>query len=353
MVRILRKLNLWVIFFTLLSYLAPFVRPSLMSLLMFAGLAYPWLLVANLIFIGLWAFSRMRYWWWSTVVVLMGFNYLLGVFGVNYLNQDTIQDLSKQVKIMSYNTGGYEFLYYKDKSTAADRMSAAIKKENPDVLCLQEHFDGVIAHEMVFRSKVAALSEYPYFFIAADCFNGIFSRYPILNSGILDTKKLINGCIFADIQFPQQVVRVYAAHLASNKVSGIAARLADKGDIIDDDSWWAFGRMLALVRRKGIVREREAALIREHIQSSPYPVILCGDFNDIPVSYTYSVLSEGMNDAFVQKGQGIGTTYNGKIPALRIDYILTSPSLKPVDFQIIKNRFSDHYPVVSSIQLGN
>jgi endonuclease/exonuclease/phosphatase family metal-dependent hydrolase len=352
MVRILRKLNLWVIFFTLLSYTAPFVKPSFMSLLMFAGLAYPWLLLANLIFIGIWAISRVRYWWWSTVVVLMGFNYLTSVFGINYFKSTPSVNPHQSLKVMTYNVGYCELLHYKNKLQAAQQMSDFIKNQNPDVLCFQEFYSGVVREEPNFSQKLPILAEYPYRLVAEGNIGILYSRFPIIGSESFDPKKVINGCAYADIQLPNQIIRVYNFHLASNRVSGIAAQLADKADIIDDDSWFSFGRMLALVRRKGILRQYEAELIKNHIRTSPYPVIVCGDFNDIPVSYTYSVLSDGLTDAFAQTGKGFGTTYNGKIPALRIDYILTSPNLQPVDCQIIRNRFSDHYSVVSRIQLG-
>ena len=84
MVNFLRKLNLWVILCTFLAYAAPFVSPASVSLLLFAGLAYPWLLLLNLIFIALWAISRYRYWWFSTATVLIGWTYLTGIFGIHF-----------------------------------------------------------------------------------------------------------------------------------------------------------------------------------------------------------------------------------------------------------------------------
>jgi endonuclease/exonuclease/phosphatase family metal-dependent hydrolase len=352
MVRILRKLNLWVIFFTLLSYTAPFVKPSFMSLLMFAGLAYPWLLLANLIFIIIWAISRMRYWWWSTAVVLMGFNYLTSVFGINYLKSTPPVNPSQSLKVMTYNVGELAFPYSKNKILAEQQFSAFIRQQNPDVLCTQEIYPGSVSIEPNYTNKVAALTEYPYKIVTEGNIGITYSKFPILTYGGFDPKKMINGGSFADIQLPNQIVRIYNFHLASNRVSGIAAQLADKADIIDDDSWFSFGKMLAMVRRKGILRQYEAQLVKDHMRTSPYPVIVCGDFNDIPVSYTYSVLSDGLTDAFAKTGKGFGTTYNGKIPALRIDYILTSPNLQPIDCQIIRNRYSDHYPVVSTIQVS-
>jgi endonuclease/exonuclease/phosphatase (EEP) superfamily protein YafD len=84
------------------------------------------------------------------------------------------------------------------------------------------------------------------------------------------------------------------------------------------------------------------------MNTSPYPIILCGDFNDTPTSFTYKQLSEGLNDSFANAGLGIGQTYNGKFPALRIDYILYSPELEIVNFKTSEVSLSDHYPIISA-----
>jgi endonuclease/exonuclease/phosphatase family metal-dependent hydrolase len=81
-------------------------------------------------------------------------------------------------------------------------------------------------------------------------------------------------------------------------------------------------------------------------------VVVCGDFNDTPNSYTYHQISKGLNDAFREAGSGIGTTYVGKIPFLRIDYILYSKErFDPLYFKVIRKNLSDHYPVVSTLKI--
>ena len=86
------------------------------------------------------------------------------------------------------------------------------------------------------------------------------------------------------------------------------------------------------------------------MNNSIFPVILCGDFNDTPNSFAYKQLSEGLNDSFVKGGKGLGKTYNGKFPALRIDYILHSPEIKLGKFETNKQNLSDHYPLISYFQ---
>jgi endonuclease/exonuclease/phosphatase (EEP) superfamily protein YafD len=83
------------------------------------------------------------------------------------------------------------------------------------------------------------------------------------------------------------------------------------------------------------------------MELSPYPVIVAGDFNDTPVSYTYRVMRRGLNDAFVEAGYGAGFTYRGKYPPNRIDYIIYGEGIECTDFDIVKVRYSDHYPVIA------
>lgn len=360
--RFLRKLNLWIILFTLCAYLAPYISPAQMSFLMFVGVAYPWLLVINLIFVALWALSRIRYWWYSAAVILIGWTHLTGVFGIHYgvVNQllslkngsnteGAVSDTS--IRIMSYNIHGGVAPNAKNRIMARLDLSRFLEKQSPDVLCLQEF---VLAwgdnynNEMM--NDIPFLKTYPYWVRVQGNDLAIFSRFPILNSGILLNRNEQNGCTYADISVQGQTTRFYSLQLQSNIVSGIADNLAKTKDITDDESWFDIGRMLTRFRRHGIIRARDAEVVKNHIRECPYPVILCGDFNDIPVSYTYKTLSDGFTDTFQETGRGLGTTYAGHIPALRIDYILTDSRFKPLNCSVFRVPHSDHYPVVSDIR---
>jgi len=83
---------------------------------------------------------------------------------------------------------------------------------------------------------------------------------------------------------------------------------------------------------------------------SKYPVIVCGDFNDTPVSYTYRKMKSGLKDAFVNIGAGTGNTYLGSFPSFRIDYIFHSQQFKTIDFERIEARLSDHYPIICHLE---
>jgi endonuclease/exonuclease/phosphatase family metal-dependent hydrolase len=97
-----------------------------------------------------------------------------------------------------------------------------------------------------------------------------------------------------------------------------------------------------------INRANESKKIKDHINSSPFPVIVCGDFNDTPISYTYSTLKENLVDAFKESGIGIGNSYVG-IPSLRIDYILHDKKFNSYNYKKYKFELSDHFPISCSI----
>jgi endonuclease/exonuclease/phosphatase family metal-dependent hydrolase len=351
MVTFLRKFNLWVVFFTLLSYAAPFISPAKVSLFLFFGLAFPWLLLANVIFILIWSVSRMRFWLVSALTLLVGWTHLTAVFGVNFWkNTEGGQKAENTIRLMTYNVMDYEMPYQKDKFAAKSVLNNFFKQQNADIVCLQEgggFSAGALENLVTF---FPSLNLYPY----KSGQNGndilIFSRFPIINEGKLDSSKTGNGCNFVDVEIGRKKIRVFSIHLTSNKVSDMANNLVKKGDVTDDDSWLEMGRMLKRVRRTGILRTRESEYIAANIQQSPYPVIVCGDFNEIPVSYAYKTLSKGLLDAFQESAFGFSSTYSGNIPALKIDNILVSEHIEPLNCKIHNVRYSDHYPITADVR---
>ena len=104
--------------------------------------------------------------------------------------------------------------------------------------------------------------------------------------------------------------------------------------------------------RNGFLRRSaQADIVKEAVNNSPYPVIVLGDFNDTPISYTYHKLRKGLNDSFVESGYGAGFTYKGVYPTNRIDFILFSDKLDCKYFEVLKVKYSDHYPVFSNFTI--
>lgn len=180
----------------------------------------------------------------------------------------------------------------------------------------------------------------------------IFSRWPVLRRGVIQFGKLTqNHAMWADVRLPQgDTVRVFNAHLQSMS-------MAEK-DIVDSYSSKAGfkAKSLGLLRRfkRGLVaRSTQADTLAARIDHSPYPVILCADLNDLPYSYTYDQLADRLQNAWATAGLGVGTTYNGKLPLLRIDNQFASPRFEVLDCRVRQDLpYSDHFPVEAEYRLG-
>lgn len=329
---------------TLLAYLAPYVDPLDFWPLIFFGLAYPGFLLGNLIFIVFWFFVKKRMIWISFLVVLLGIQHVPKTIGFNL----SVPKNHEATKILSFNTGGfYQFRKHGNfEKEDIKPFSAFLKKWSFDVACFQEFLD---------YYKRTSKVEIDHFFSNIENTNPrvlIGSKTKIKAKGKLEFDFKTNGISWADIVLEEKTVRVYNLHLKSNGVSTLTNTFSFRSDFFSKKGLEYLTNVLPRYKEAAISRVKMVEKLKSHIETCPYPIIICGDLNDPPLSYSYQQISEGMKDAFVEKGFGWGKTYNGKIPGLRIDYIFVSPEIEVVDFKIVKNDFSDHFPVICSLKLN-
>ena len=163
--------------------------------------------------------------------------------------------------------------------------------------------------------------------------------------------------IYTDIVAGADTFRVFNAHLESDKFQPDDYRFIKDFDVGRKEPSKLMGywkRIVGIVTRlknSAIKRGQQAPVMAKYIAESPYPVIVCGDFNDTPSSYTYRQVSAHLADAFRESGNGFGKTYLGAFPSFRIDYILHDKRIKSKGFQTGTQKFSDHYPVSCMMQM--
>ncbi len=334
MEKTLRWLNLLLILITFLCYLSPFVDPASFWFFSFLGMGYPWLLLFNMIFILWWIWLRKWYFLFSVGCILVGWNHFQSFIGLN----TALPKQKEELTIMTMNSMSYRKL----KKETRKRLNQSLAIYHPDIILLQEAY----ANKSPISKK-----EYPYIYQPKNKLLGIYSKYPFHDKGNMDIGNTSNGCLFVDVIINEQIIRVYNIHLQSNKVSIDASKLRKEGDLQEKETWMDIRAMLGKVKRSAIVRSKQAKTILAHLEKCKYPVVAAGDFNDTPLSYTYQLFSRTLNDGFKERAMGIGTTYDGSIPVLRIDYIWTDQQFQVNSHQILRENFSDHYPVISSIQL--
>jgi len=221
------------------------------------------------------------------------------------------------------------------------------QKPAPSIACIQE---ASILVKKIFKQSFSDYHIHTY----EDRASAIYSQYEIHQAGQVDFGSKWKSCLWADILVENgDTIRVYNVHLESNRLNPRSYEyLTAQG--VEIESLSAVNGVKDLLVKypwSAEQRARQAEKVREHVLQSPYPVIVSGDLNDPPMSYTYKTIKKGLNDSFLTCGRGIGTTWRSSIPMLRIDYIFASDHFDGTNFKILKSDISDHYPVKASFSL--
>jgi len=340
----------------ILSYTAPFVDPNTISVMPFFGLTYPMALVMNVVFILVWIFIRSKWLILSSVVVLLGIPLHLRVFSFGFTN-DSIPKNANPIKIMSYNVRLFD-IYNEDFSEALNTRNKIfdfLKKEDPDVLCIQEFYFQDAPTKFNTLDSICEFLSVDSFYEKCMLFPthrqhygiALFSKYPIINKGIVGEHQTgteeMNYCIYADIVKKKDTIRVYNVHFESIKLeSDEYSRITNSQS---RNRSTKLKKVYSKLNSAFKIRANQSKIVRDHIKSSPYKAVICGDFNDTPMSYTYQMFNSFLTDAFRNTSSGFGVTYIGYLPAGRIDYIFHSDGLQSAKFKIQNEEFSDHHAI--------
>jgi endonuclease/exonuclease/phosphatase family metal-dependent hydrolase len=175
----------------------------------------------------------------------------------------------------------------------------------------------------------------------------IFSKYPLKNVELIgfDKSLTVNGTIRADIQTPEGPIRLYCVHLQSIDFRPIDYAYLNQVKEKIKPELKPTRRIFGKLKIAFIKRAEQANEIHTSIEESPIPVLVMGDFNDTPVSYSYNTILGKLKSSFQEKGSGLGRTYNGSFPNFQIDHILCDSNFQICDFGIIEKKLSDHFPV--------
>lgn len=357
---IMLSINVGLIFALLLSYLSGLVNPALKVgvVIYYFGLGYPVILLLNIGFVFFWLYRRRWYFLFSLLAIGLGYKTLLSTVPVRLAKKEIVPPGT--IKILSYNVGGFGFTH-DYKQNAVDLLNY-IDGTFPDIICLQEVTlsfgrSSFFNEESLFN----VLHKYPY---KASYYprirkysrhgNFIFSKYPILRKGQYDVGEgRIEKALFADIKIEGKTIRVVTVHLNSFQLTPISNTLYDELSAKDQSQLTSTMKHIVKSIGKGAhYRGEQVQKLKEYLDECPFPIILAGDFNDTPGTFSYKKLSKGMEDAFVKNGSGLGATYNGNYPSFRIDYILYSSCLKSFGYQRHKVEFSDHYPISTYIDIS-
>lgn len=316
-----------------------FVSPERLWIAALFGMAYPYILVANLVFMLLWVIIKPKFILFSLVVILAGYNQI-----GNYLQFSGRQTDETGIKIISYNVKYFAGASLFPTKENADHILDYLRQNNADIICLQEVR---LNKRQIFDVANSKLPQISHMQLAHTSHAGgqlTLTRFPILNMGEIRFNNSGNMIIYTDMLINGDTVRVYNCHLQSYRLRPTEINTIDSMNF--ENSQKTKIKALSLKFKDAIIKRAEqAATLREHLNLCPYPVIVCGDFNDTPVSFTYRTVRGDLKDSFTESGKGTANTYNGQLPSFRIDYILYSPKFTSYNFQVSTLNHSDHYPI--------
>lgn len=247
------------------------------------------------------------------------------------------------VKVMTFNLRAF---YGDDGKSSADQVAKLLDSLQPDILCLQEYASGLATRSDAFQRL---LEKYQVASFGLDDnaprYQMILSRFKILRSGVITTQA---ASVWADLLLDDDTVRVVSNHLKSTGITSLDnAYLTHHEYLLDTAREEKLRSIVDRFHKNCVVRADQVDSIRRHIDhEAPALRIICGDFNDTPVSYTYRKLAKGMQDAFSECGSGYSYTFRGFYNLLRIDYVLLSKGLECVAYEVPEVELSDHLPIV-------
>jgi endonuclease/exonuclease/phosphatase family metal-dependent hydrolase len=301
----------------------------------------PLLIIGNAVMLLFWLLRRR--WHWAAipaVTLLCCIPYIGTVYQTGLFSSGSDK---AGIKIATYNVAlfGREISGFK-----AEDILSEMKRQQVDILCMQEYAgrsgdkDNTASYLSFFGSMAKGHEDMV-----------IFSRFPIKASGTIDFGPTNNSAMWADINVNGRIIRVFNTHLETtgfNRTLHQAAKIEIQGGHVKENA--LIRAIYGNYTRGMIQRAIQADIVAHKVKESKYPVIVCGDFNDVPYSYTYNMMKGDLVDGFKECGKGFMYTFRGK-KKVRIDYIFHDEVLVGETYFKTDISYSDHFPVFMKVAL--
>lgn len=331
-----------------LTLCAPYVHPGGSRIFPILGLGAPLTYVATVLLALYWVIR----WRWGRagmllVCVVAGLFRLGLYYKPEFRRAYEVDEYGRGVfKVLSYNIRGF---YLPKSGWQEEHIAGLLGEQEPDIICLQE-FDHRKAAENEAFSQLAGRYRMTLGTRTEEqnraergSQQAILSRYRILRSGTI----IPRTSIWADLLVGEDTIRVFNNHLHSTEITVHDAKYLTSYRYVSDTAREEKIRsILSRLCRNSVLRAGQVDTIRSVMAATPYRMIVCGDFNDTPMSFVYRRMARGLTDAFRSCGRGYSYTFRGFFNTLRIDYVLSSDGLEPLSYEVPQVDYSDHLPVV-------
>ena len=353
-INIIAGANVATVLLMLASGYADRIHPTEHQMLSNLGMLFPFFLLANLLFVFFWLTFKWKKLWIPILGYILVFSPICTYMPLNMTQE--VPDGT--IKIISYNVCQYSGIW--EYKRGFDNIYNYLKRQQPDIVCLQEDTDSWRKYAFKKFKEFFPYNDTTLFRNNIHGINGvgIHTRFPILKKERIHYESFVNGSVAYYLNIEGDTVIVINNHLEGTHLSTEDRNNYKKiiqGKLRKDTAKTETFFLIEKLGRYTAKRSKEADAVHAYIEAHrQYPIIVCGDFNDNPISYARRTIAQGLKDCFVETGRGFGLSYNQKGFFFRIDHMMCSDAFEPYNCEIDNEMdASDHFPILCRLKYAH
>lgn len=339
--------------------MSSYISPSDLWIAGFFSLAIPVTILVNIILLALALRFKRKSRWIFLIALIIGLPHITRSYSFSLSGKKKAEN---DLTIMSYNVESfnlYDYLYDKSAKDKCVNSIQWLSQQGADVIAIQEFYEDV-ASDIFNVSKVMKANGYPYSFIVprrvvndhSTLGLAFYSKVPIKGKGVIpfgESKR--NKAAYIDVAKNGKTLRVYNCHLESMNID---TKSVFETNVQNEEVKQRKKKLIKKLRTGFVQRAQQVKTITFFTKQCEHPLVICCDLNDLPYSYTYHRLDKYFENAFEEKGNGFGFTFNNSaLSFLRIDNQFFSEELEITRFKTLnKVHHSDHFPILGTYRLN-
>ena len=342
----------------LLACFTPYIRPQSFWPMPFLALGFPYIALFIVFLMLCWFFIKRKVALLFLLLIIIGSKNIFSTIGLHPFSKQTNEKKIGCLRIMTWNVRGFDnpSEFSDSPHSVRQQMFQYIKQTDPDVICMQEFAEHKAKSLISTTTELLDLG-YNYFYRTDEIYfrqhwgiiksgTAIFSKIPITNYGkqMYNDPSMPENIAYIDVKMGNKPLRIFATHFKSLNLKAVLVDSSSRARYHYDSTFIYTASKFEKLKTFPKDHAIESEMAKAYMDKSPFPYIFCGDLNSVPTSYPYHVMANGLQDAFLQHGFGLGTTMDSLPATLRIDFLLVDKRIAIKNYVKNEIHLSDHFP---------